>query len=186
MSLRKSNTRFNSLRGTPESDDESNGKRSLRAVPGNDSSDKLRKRSLPNQDNEAPLEKRPQSQGQAGTGFNGLHIPQAVHSKAGSVGNVRMKHSLLWESLRKDFYLRLEDSVVIASQKDGRFVAVREFSGPHADRKVNMLQRIQGKNFQMTSVLKDLVMSSSNMKSITGKMENIYGRNFLLPLVNMP
>ena len=37
----------------------------------------------------------------------------------------------------------LEDSVMIASQKDGRFVAVREFSGPDADWKINMLQRIQ-------------------------------------------
>ena len=39
----------------------------------------------------------------------------------------------------------LEDSVTIASQKDGRFVAVRQFLGPDADRKINMLQRIQNK-----------------------------------------
>jgi hypothetical protein len=150
MSLYRSNTRFgiSSLRrGTPESDDESNGKRSPRAVPGSDSSNKLRKRSLPSQDDKAPLEKHPQSQEQVRTGFNRLHIPQTVHSKAGSVGNVRIKHSSPWESLRKDFYLQLEDSVVIASQKDRRFVAVKEFSGPHTDRKVNMLQRIQDENF---------------------------------------
>jgi hypothetical protein len=40
----------------------------------------------------------------------------------------------------------LNNSVIIASQKDKRFVAVREFSGPDADQKVNMLQRIQEEN----------------------------------------
>jgi hypothetical protein len=43
--------------------------------------------------------------------------------------------------------LKLNDSVIIATQKDGRFVAVREFSGPDADRKINMLQRIRHENF---------------------------------------
>ena len=95
MSLHRSGTRFgpSSLRrGTPESDDELNGKRSPRAVPGNDPLNKLKKRSLPSQDDEVLIEKRPQSQGQAGTGFSGFHIPQAVHPKANSVGNVSIKH----------------------------------------------------------------------------------------------
>jgi hypothetical protein len=47
----------------------------------------------------------------------------------------------------------LEDSVTIAirkdiaSQKDALLVAMRQFSGPNADRKVNMLRRIQNENF---------------------------------------
>src|SRR5436190_18349481 len=142
MSLHRRNTRFglSALRGaTPESDDESNGTRSLLAVSDNDFSNKLRKRSLPSRDDEAPLEK--------GRQWPELHIPQAVQSKAGEVSSARMKHSSPWESLRKEFYLQLEDLVIIASQKDGRFVAVREFSGPGADRKVDMIQRIWDENF---------------------------------------
>jgi hypothetical protein len=41
----------------------------------------------------------------------------------------------------------LNDSVIIVSQKDRRFVAVREFSGSDIDQKVKMLQRIQYENF---------------------------------------
>src|SRR5271154_322133 len=47
----------------------------------------------------------------------------------------------------------LEDSVTIAirkditSQKDALLVAVRQLSGPDADRKVDMLGRIQNENF---------------------------------------
>ena len=91
------------------------------------------------QDNEALLEKCSQTQEQAGTRFNGLHILQVIHSKTSSVSNMRIKHLSLWESLRKEFYLQLKDSVIIASQNDGYFVAVREFSGSHADWKVNIL-----------------------------------------------
>ena len=42
----------------------------------------------------------------------------------------------------------LNDSVMIASQKDGRFVAVREFSGLDTDQKIKMLQRIQHEMLQ--------------------------------------
>jgi hypothetical protein len=47
----------------------------------------------------------------------------------------------------------LKDSVTIAirkditSQKDALLVAVRQLSGPNADRKVDMLRRIQNENF---------------------------------------
>jgi hypothetical protein len=47
----------------------------------------------------------------------------------------------------------LEDSVTIAIQKDiaspedALLVAVKQFLGPNADRKVDMLQRIKNKNF---------------------------------------
>jgi hypothetical protein len=40
----------------------------------------------------------------------------------------------------------LNDLVIIASQKNRRFVAVREFLGLDVDQKVNMLQRIRDKN----------------------------------------
>jgi hypothetical protein len=84
---------------------------------------------------------------EARTSLKPLHIPQAVQHKFRAVGNVKIKHSLLWESLTRNFSLMLNNSVMIASQKDRRFVAVREFSGLDADRKVNMLQRIRDKNF---------------------------------------
>jgi hypothetical protein len=64
-----------------------------------------------------------------------------------------MKHSSPWDSLRRHFSLMLEDSVTIASRKDiasqedALLVAVRQFSGPDADRKVDMLQRIRNENF---------------------------------------
>jgi hypothetical protein len=47
----------------------------------------------------------------------------------------------------------LEDSVTIAirkniaNQKDALLVAIRQLSGPDADRKVDILQRIQNENF---------------------------------------
>jgi hypothetical protein len=59
---------------------------------------------------------------------------------------VRIQHSSPWENLKPRFSLSLEDSVTITSRKDGLFVTVREFSGPDADRKVRMLQRIRKEN----------------------------------------
>jgi hypothetical protein len=43
--------------------------------------------------------------------------------------------------------LKLNNSVIITTQKDRRFVAVKEFLGPDADRKINILQQIRHKNF---------------------------------------
>jgi hypothetical protein len=142
MSLERRNTRFGLRGATPESDDESSDTRSL-VAESSDGSLKLRKRRA-SRDDEARLKMRRFSQDrdgkEAGTGLQSLYLPWAV-------GNVRMKHSSPWESLRRDFSLVLNDSVTIASQKNGRFVAVREFSGEDADRKVNMLRRIEDKNF---------------------------------------
>jgi hypothetical protein len=143
MGLERKNTRFGLRGATPESDDESSDTRSLVVESSDMPPKKLRKRSWAD---EAPLKMRglPQDRDgeEAGTGLKSLYLPRAV-------GNVRMKDSSPWESLTKNFSLILNDndSVTIASQKDGRFVAVREFSGPDAYRKVKMLQKIEDKNF---------------------------------------
>lgn len=162
--LQRRDTRFglSSLRrATPDSNDESNDTSPL----DNDSSKKLKKRNLPSRDSsrgssressldyEAPRKMPRLSQEEAKTSLKALYLPQAVQHKVRAVGNVRMKHSSPWDSLRKLFCLMLEDSVTIAirkdiaSQKDALFVAVRQFSGPDADQKVDMLRRIQNENF---------------------------------------
>jgi hypothetical protein len=154
MSVQRRNTRFglSSLRGaTPDSDDnESNDTESLLAASDKDSLNKLRKRSWASQD-DAPSKIRRQSGGgdqDARSGSNKFNILQAGQSKVSAIGNVRIKHSSPWESITKNFSLTLEDSVIIASQKDGRFVAIREFLGSDADRKIRMLQRIQHEMLQ--------------------------------------
>jgi hypothetical protein len=155
MSLERRNTRFGlppSREATPDSDDESNDTTSLLAASDNyslNNSSKLRKKSWASRDDGARLKMPRLSRDrgeEARTSLKPLHIPQAVQHKVRAVGNVRMKHSSPWESLTRNFSLMLNDSVMIASQKDGRFVAVREFSGLDADRKVNMLQRIREGN----------------------------------------
>jgi hypothetical protein len=106
--LQRRDTRFglSSLRRpTPDSDDELNNTTSLL---DNDSSKKLRKRSLASRDSsgnssressldyEAPL-KMPrllQDREEAKTSLKALYLPQAVQHKVRAVGNVRMKHSL--------------------------------------------------------------------------------------------
>jgi hypothetical protein len=144
MGLERKNTRFGLRGATPESDDELSDTRSPVVESGDISSKKLRKRSRAD---EAPLNMRQFSRDrdgeEAGTGLKSLYLSRTV-------GNVSTKDSSPWESLTKNFSLILNDndSVMIASQKDGRFVAVREFSGPDAYRKVNMLQKIQDKNFR--------------------------------------
>jgi hypothetical protein len=143
MGLERKNTRFGLRGATPESDDELSDTRSLVVESSDISSKKLRKRSRAD---EAPLNMRRFSRDrdgeEAGTGLKSLYLPRAV-------GNVSMKDSSPWESLTKNFSLILNDNdlVAIASQKDGRFVAVREFSGPDAYRKIKMLQKIEDKNF---------------------------------------
>jgi hypothetical protein len=164
--LQRRDTRFglSSLRKATDND-ESNDTTSLL----DDSSKKLRKRHLASPDSsqnssrgssresspyyEAPLKMPRLSQDgeEAKTTLKTLYLPQAVQHKA--VGSVRMKHSSPWESYEKGFCLMLEDSVTIAirkditSQKDALFVAVRQFSGPDADQKVDMLRRIQNEKF---------------------------------------
>lgn len=139
MGLERKNTRFGLRGATPDSNDESSDTRSL-VSERSDGSSKLRKRNRASRDDEAPPKMPRRDDEEARTGLKPLYLPQAV-------GNVRMKDSSPWQSLTEEFSLMLNDSVTIASQKNGRFVAVREFSGPDADRKVNMLQRIQDKNF---------------------------------------
>ena len=137
MSLSRRNTRFglsSVRRATSESDDESNG---------TGSSGKLRK--LPSQDNRGPLDVSPQPWDKAS--LQQVHVSQEIQSKVGAVDNLSMKNSSPWKSLTKYFFLMLNDSVIIASQKNSRLVTVREFSGLDADRKVKMLQRIWYKNF---------------------------------------
>ena len=154
MSLQRSHTRFGlySVKGAPPDSDEndSNETGPLLVAPDNDSSNKLRKRSWESQDDGPPLKIHRQSrdghQKEARSGLKKSHIPQAIQSKVSAAGNIRIKHSSPWEILTKRFRLSLEDSVMIASREDGRLVAVREFFGPDADRKINMLQRIRQEN----------------------------------------
>jgi hypothetical protein len=165
--LQRSDTRFglSSLRATPDSD----GSNDTTSLLDNDPPRKLKKRSLARRDSsqdssrnssresslEAPL-KMPrllQDREEAKTSLKELYLPQVVQHEVRAVGNVRMKHSSPWDSYKELFHLMLEDSVTIAirknitSQKDALFVAVRKFSGPDADRKVDMLRRIRNENF---------------------------------------
>jgi hypothetical protein len=153
MSLERRGTLFGppSIRGvTPDSHE--NG--SIEANPllvasGNDSK-RLKKRVWAAEDEEAPPIRRKSEGKDLEEARQSLDrfTPQAMQSKASASGNVRMQHSSPWGSLTKRFTLSLEDSVTIASREDGLFVAVREFSGPDADRKVSMLRRIRNENLR--------------------------------------
>jgi hypothetical protein len=152
MSLQRRGTLFGppSIRGaTPDSHENgSNEADSLLVASGNDSKTS-KKRVLAAEDEEAPPKIRRQSEGEdpeeARQSLDRF-IPQARQSEASVGTNVRMEHSSPWESLTKRFTLSLEDSVTIASRENGLFVAVREFSGPDAGRKVSMLRRIRNKD----------------------------------------
>lgn len=144
MDLQRRGTRFGlpSLRGfTPDSDDESSQQDSHLVASDNDSN-KLKKKL-----ETAPPKIRRHDKGheEVGQSLNKF-IPRAIQSKFSTGGNVRTQHSSPWGSLTKRFTLSLEDSVTIASRKDGLFVAVREFSGPDADRKLNILRKIRNEN----------------------------------------
>ncbi len=152
MDLKRRDNRFGmpSLRGfTPDSvENESNQQAPPLVAPGNDSN-KLKKRAWVPQAEETPPNIRRQSEGKDRDEVRQSPeriIPPAVQSKVAAVGMVMIQHSSPWESLKKRFSLSLEDSVTIASRKDGLFVAVREFSGPDADREVCTLQRIRQEN----------------------------------------
>jgi hypothetical protein len=152
MSLERRGTLFGppSIRGaTPDSyENGSIEANSLLVASGNDST-RSKKRALAAEDEKALPKVSRQSEGEdreeARRSLERF-IPQARQSKASAGTNVRMEHSSPWGSLTKRFTLSLEDSVTIASRKDGLFVAVREFSGPDADRKVAMLRRIRNEN----------------------------------------
>ena len=145
MSLQRRGTLFGppSIReSTPESHENGSIEAdSLFVAPGNDSN-KLKKKP-----EEAPpkIRGRDKDQEKGGQSLNKF-IPQAIQSKVSTGGNVRTQHSSPWGNLTKRFTLSLEDSVTIASRKDGLFVAVREFSGPDADRKLNVLRKIRNEN----------------------------------------
>lgn len=143
MALQRSNTRFglDSLRGAPpESDDQSADARPPGPVSDYDSANKLRKRGTASRDGEPPpktrLMARDRGREDGRPGLRELHSPRIVE-----------KHTSPWANLEKRFSLVLNDLVIVASQKDARLVAVREFSGPNAKRKVDMLERIRDKNF---------------------------------------
>ena len=145
MSLQRRGTLFGppSIRGsTPESHENGTIEAdSLFVASGNDSN-KLKKKL-----EEAPPKIRGHDKDQEKVGQSlNKFIPQAIQSKVSTGGNVRTQHSSPWGSLTKRFTLSLEDSVTIASRKDGLFVAVREFSGPDADRKLNVLRKIRNEN----------------------------------------
>jgi hypothetical protein len=150
MSLERRGTLFGppSIRGaTPDSHENGSIEANSLVASGNDS--KRSKKRVWAAEDEAPPKIRRQSEGEdreeARQSLD-TFIPQARQSKASAGTNVRMEHSSPWGSLTKRFTLSLEDSVTIASRKDGLFVAVREFSGPDADRKVAMLRRIRNEN----------------------------------------
>jgi hypothetical protein len=151
MSLERRGTLFGppSIRGaTPDSHENGSIEANPLLVSSDNDSKRLKKRVWAAGDQEAPPIRR-QSEGKdLGEARQSLDrfTPRAMQSKASASGNVRMQHSSPWGSLTKHFTLSLEDSVTIASRKDGLFVAVREFSDPDADRKVAMLRRIQNEN----------------------------------------
>jgi hypothetical protein len=154
MSLERRGTLFGppSIRGaTPDSHENGSIEANPLLVASDNDSKRLKKRVWAAEDEEAPPKVRRQSEGkdpeEARQNLDRF-IPQAMQSKASAGGNVRMQHSSPWGSLTKRFTLSLEDSVTIASRKDGLFVAVREFSDPDADRKVAMLRRIRNEMLQ--------------------------------------
>jgi hypothetical protein len=145
MSLERRGTLFGppSIRGvTPDSHENGSIEANSLLVASGNNSNKLKKKL-----EEAPPKIRGHYKDQDEVGQS-LHkfIPQAIQSKVSTGGNVRTQHSSPWGSLTKRFTLSLEDSVTIASRKDGLFVAVREFSGPDADRKLNVLRKIRNEN----------------------------------------
>ncbi|OBT48434.1 hypothetical protein VE00_01429 [Pseudogymnoascus sp. WSF 3629] len=136
MSLKRSNTRFGFLRATPDSDENgSNGTASPPASSDNDPPpNKLRKRI---REDEAPQESRRRSR-ESGRGRSRFRAPEAIQSEDLSP----------WERLQMRFNLTLNKSVIIATQKDGLFVAVRKFSNePDIEKKLDMLSRIRNENF---------------------------------------
>ena len=136
MSLKRSNTRFGFLRATPDSDENgSNGTASPPASSDNDPPpNKLRKRI---QEDEAPQKSRRRS-GESVRGRSRFRAPEAIQSQ----------NSSPWERLQMRFNLTLNKSVIIATQKDGLFVAVRKFSDdPDIEKKLDMLSRIRNENF---------------------------------------
>lgn len=152
MSLGRRGTLFGppSIRGaTPDSHENRSIEANSPLVASGNDSTRSKERVWAAEDEEVPPKVRRQSEGrdpeEARHNLDKF-IPQAMQSKASAGGNVRMQYSSPWGSLTKRFTLSLEDSVTIASQKDGLFVAVREFSDPDADRKVAMLRRIRNGN----------------------------------------
>ena len=156
MSLQRRDTRFGpaSSRGaTPDSGEESNETRSSRGSVL-ETSNKLRKRSwaeTPLQSPrslagaEAPLKIPPESSGQ-----NIERAPSSIHVapltyKRSKTSDTK-KYTPPWESLQMRFKLDLEEVVVIASQESGRLVAVREFSGADADKRIDTLDQIRREN----------------------------------------
>ncbi|KIM93124.1 hypothetical protein OIDMADRAFT_184853 [Oidiodendron maius Zn] len=169
MSLQRSNTRFRaaSSRGaTPDSGDDSSSTLS----PPDSSSNKLRKRSWANLDDDAPLATNAPSESRDREGSSEVprktprqsdisdrdgpvldpgrrHSQQTPHSMASTLGKVRAQSASPWQSLTQHFTLFLEDATIIANREGERLVAIRKIPGPNADRKVAMLGRIRHESF---------------------------------------
>ncbi|KFZ17352.1 hypothetical protein V501_01776 [Pseudogymnoascus sp. VKM F-4519 (FW-2642)] len=119
-------------------DSDENGSNGTASPPASSDNDpppnKLRKRI---REDEAPQESRRRSR-ESGRGRSRFRAPEAIQSEDLSP----------WERLQMRFNLTLNKSVIIATQKDGLFVAVRKFSNdPDIKKKLDMLSRIRNENF---------------------------------------
>jgi hypothetical protein len=156
MSLQRTITRFGpaSIRGgTPDSEESSGTLSSLDST-----SNKLKKRSWAGREEKTPLHSPRQLTDRRGDEAP-LKIPrqssdQVIQDAVPSTNTYRVsvaddtkvEHTFPWESLQRRFRLELDDVVIIASRKDGHLVAVKEFTGPDADQKIAMLDRIRREN----------------------------------------
>jgi hypothetical protein len=160
MSLQRSNTRFGpgSIRGpTPDSGEESSGTRSSH----DSASTKLRKRSRASRGSDTPLQSPRQIPGgeaprKIPPQLSGQNIEKAIPSaplsyKRSKASDTKINYKAPWESLQKRFKLDLEEVVLIASQEDGRLVAVREFSDADADKRIDTLDRIRRESHHESS-----------------------------------
>ncbi|CZR65348.1 uncharacterized protein PAC_15248 [Phialocephala subalpina] len=158
MNLQRRVTQFGlpSLRETtPVSNDKESNETGYALAAHDNDSNNLRKRTLGSRDGGAPA-KIPRhledsDRGKPRPSPNRLDI---LRGQPKAVDDVNILHSSPWEKLKGRFTLSLEDSVIIASRRDGTFVAVRKFSGPDADGKASMLQRIRREN--LSNLLKIL------------------------------
>ncbi|ELR05484.1 hypothetical protein VC83_07155 [Pseudogymnoascus destructans] len=134
MSLKRSNTRFGFLRATLDSDENgSNGTASPPAKQADEEDTKRRSTTEESSDNDPPpnklMKRSRRRSGESGRGRSRFRAPEAIQPEDSSP----------WERLQMRFNLSLNEPVIIATQKDSLLVAVRKFSGPDAEKKLDML-----------------------------------------------
>ncbi|KFY68144.1 hypothetical protein V496_01264 [Pseudogymnoascus sp. VKM F-4515 (FW-2607)] len=142
MSLKRSNTRFGFLRATPDSDENGSiGTASPPASPASPENDpppnKLRKRSLQDREEEPQESRRYSGKSDRDRGRSRFRVPKAIHSEDSSP----------WERFRMRFDLTLNAPLIICTQSDSLFVALRKFSNSDMEKKLDMLNRIRNNNF---------------------------------------